>query len=134
VRLTLFLWLPLSLRPVLHRQDSRMLVLRALDLKKETPDTHPTLKRLTPPLADRIRAKAKELLIDEELRKRRVNKLQMIAEGADAQRKDSEANTKKRTREDKQAWEESRESRVHNWRDFKAGNTRKKAKVYKALG
>jgi DnaJ family protein C protein 8 len=113
-----------------------MLVLRSLDppLKKETPDSHPSLKRLTPPLAERIKAKAKELLIDEELRRRRVNKLQMIAEGADAQRKETDAQTKKRTREEKEAWEESRESRVHNWRDFKAGNTKKKAKVYKALG
>lgn len=54
--------------------DARMLVLRGLKppLPANTPDNHTTLVALRdPPLKERIRLKTKELLIEEELRRRR---------------------------------------------------------------
>jgi hypothetical protein len=55
-------------------QDARMLVLREVGLPRDTPDDH---EKLNPPamkdpdLKERVRRKAKEIMIDDELRKRR---------------------------------------------------------------
>ena len=118
-----------------YSKDSRMLVLRALNLKPDTEDSHRTLRNLDPPLPQRIQSKVKELLIDEELRRRRTNKIQMIAEGADAQRKEKEQHDTKRKRDQDRAWEDTREHRVQDWRSFQSGGTRKKGKLHhKALG
>lgn len=55
-------------------QDARMLVLREVGLPRETPDDHDKLKppaMKDPDLKERVRRKAKEIMIDDELRKRR---------------------------------------------------------------
>ena len=53
----------------------------------------------------RVKAKLKEIMIEEEIRKRRTVKMAMIAEGAEAQRAEQEQDTRKRKAQDKAAWE-----------------------------
>lgn len=137
----------------LDRADARMLILRGLNVPTEAPDSHDKLRFLQPTLKERVKQKTKELLIDEELRRRRTNKMQMIAEGAEAQRIDKEANERKRKAAEKAAWEgayrqylpamispsrgvlilaflnsstESRETRVGDWRSFQKGGQKRK--------
>lgn len=82
-----------------------MLILRGLGVPPEAPDNHDKLRFLQPPLRERVKQQTKQILIDDELRRRRTNKMQMIAEGAEAQRVDKEANERKRKAADKAAWE-----------------------------
>ena len=82
-----------------------MLVLRGLGVAPEAPDSHDKLRFLLPPLRERVKQKTKEILIDEELRKRRTVQMTMIAEGAEAQRVETAANERKRKMEDKAKWE-----------------------------
>ncbi|POY76252.1 hypothetical protein BMF94_0447 [Rhodotorula taiwanensis] len=110
-------------------QDARMLVLREIGLPRETPDDH---EKLNPPamkdpdLKERVRRKAKEIMIDDELRKRRVQKMTMIAEGAEAKRVEDAVAERKRKMEEKERWEETREDRVWDWRSF---NKKKKKRT-----
>ncbi|KAK9893611.1 chaperone regulator [Cystobasidium minutum MCA 4210] len=106
--------------------DARMLILRSLNLPPETPDTHDKVRFLLPPMRERVKQKAKEILIDDELRRRRTNKMQMIAEGAEAQRVETAQAERKRKAEEKAQWEESREARVTDWRSFQKGTSKKK--------
>lgn len=85
--------------------DARMLILRGLGVPPEAPDSHDKLRFLLPPLRERVKAKTKEIMIDDELRRRRGNKMQMIAEGAEAQRVEKAQEERKRKMEDKAAWE-----------------------------
>jgi len=112
--------------------DARMLVLRSLGVPSDAPDTHDKIRFLRPPLRERVKAKAKEIMIDEELRRRRTVKMTMIAEGAEAQRAEKEQTERKRKTEEKAKWEDSREARVTDWRSFQKGG--KKAKRPKVLG
>lgn len=82
-----------------------MLILRSLNLPPETPDTHDKVRFLLPPMRERVKQKAKEILIDDELRRRRTNKMQMIAEGAEAQRIETAQMERKRKQEEKAQWE-----------------------------
>jgi hypothetical protein len=82
-----------------------MLVLRTIGLGPDTPDTHDKVRFLQPTLRERVRTKSKELLVEDELRKRRTVKMTMIAEGAEAQRVEKEQAERKRKHEDKAAWE-----------------------------
>ncbi|GAA5843256.1 hypothetical protein JCM9279_002039 [Rhodotorula babjevae] len=102
-------------------KDARMLVLRELGLPRETPDDHELLrppKMCDPDLKERVKRKAKEIIIDDELRKRRLQKMTMIAEGAEAKRQEDALVERKRKAEEKERWEETREDRVHDWRNF----------------
>ncbi|SDA02879.1 BZ3500_MvSof-1268-A1-R1_Chr11-1g03201 [Microbotryum saponariae] len=110
--------------------DARMLVLRAEGMAPITPDTSPRVTSLTnPDFRERIRLKTKELLIDQELRRRRVNKMTMIAEGAQAKKDEEALEKRKRKMEDDKRWEETREDRVTDWRSFQKGGKKKKTKT-----
>jgi len=55
-------------------KDARMLVLREIGLPRDAPDDHELLrppKMRDPDLKERVKRKAKEIIIDDELRKRR---------------------------------------------------------------
>ncbi|BGP50888.1 DnaJ sub C member 8 [Rhodotorula kratochvilovae] len=102
-------------------QDARMLVLREVGLPRDAPDDHELLrppKMKDPGLRERVKRKAKEIIIDDELRKRRVQKMTMIAEGAEAKRAEDALAERKRKAEEKERWEETREDRVTDWRSF----------------
>jgi len=100
-----------------------------LSLPTTTPDDHPRLKGLTPPFKAQLRAKSKELLIEEEVRRRRAIKMNLANEGFEARKKEEEVTAKKRKAEDDARWEETREQRVGSWRTF--SNTSKKKKKQK---
>lgn len=104
--------------------EARSTLLKALSLPTSTPDDHPNLRGLTPPFKTQLRQKSKELLIDEELRRRRcvhchrditavfdktldrrAVKMNLANEGFEARKKDEEVATKKRKAEDDARWE-----------------------------
>lgn len=77
------------------------------------------------------RDKTREVLVDEELRRRRQRDAQFREEGRQKKKEEDEAEERKRKREWEKAWEETRDDRVENWRDFQAGRMgeRKKKKA-----
>ncbi|KAI0264469.1 DnaJ-domain-containing protein [Gloeopeniophorella convolvens] len=109
--------------------QARVLLLKALALPAATPDDSPKLRGLVPPFKTQLRAKSKELLIEEELHRRRSIKMNLANEGFEARKKDEEVATRKRKAEDDAKWEENREQRVDSWRSF--SNTSKKKKKQK---
>ncbi|KAH9972818.1 DnaJ-domain-containing protein [Lactifluus volemus] len=110
--------------------QARSILLKGLSLPTSTPDDHPKLKGLTPPFKAQLRQKSKDLLIEEELRRRRAVKMNLANEGFEARKKEEEVTAKKRKAEDDAKWEETREQRVGSWRTFT--NTSKKKKKEKA--
>ncbi|KAJ7475946.1 DnaJ domain-containing protein [Mycena latifolia] len=111
--------------------QSRSLILKSLSLPLTTPNTDPALRRLEPSFKARMRAQTKELLIDEELRRRKAIKMNLANEGLEARMKDAEVAGKKRKAEDDKVWEDTRDQRVDSWRTF--SNTKKKKKTKVAL-
>ncbi|KAF8206306.1 DnaJ-domain-containing protein [Mycena galopus ATCC 62051] len=110
--------------------QARALVLKALSLPLTTPHTDPALRRLDPSFKVRMRTQIKELLIDEELRRRKAVKMNLANEGLEARMKDAEVAGKKRKAEEDKVWEDNREQRVDSWRSFsKDSKKKKKAKV-----
>ncbi|KAL1663807.1 hypothetical protein GGF50DRAFT_102582 [Schizophyllum commune] len=106
-------------------RQARIVVLKFLSLPTNTPDNDPALTSLNPSFSARLRAQAKEMLIDEEVRRRkcvstvllynhykcrlicdrRAIKLNLANEGREAQR---------------------REERVGSWRNFASTQKKKK--------
>ncbi|KAJ7126878.1 hypothetical protein C8R44DRAFT_617399 [Mycena epipterygia] len=111
--------------------QSRALILKALSLPLTTPSTDPALRRLDPSFKTRMRAQTKELLIEEELRRRKAIKMNLANEGLEARMKDAEVAGKKRKAEEDRVWEDTRDQRVDSWRTF--SNTKKKKKTKIAL-
>ncbi|KAI0279711.1 DnaJ-domain-containing protein [Russula aff. rugulosa BPL654] len=110
--------------------QARLVLLKGMSLPTSTPDSHPRLQGLTPPFKTQLRQKSKELLIEEEVRRRRAVKMNLANEGFEARKKEEEVTAKKRKAEDDARWEETREQRVDSWRSF--ANTSKKKKKGKA--
>ncbi|KAL1949478.1 hypothetical protein VTO73DRAFT_8359 [Trametes versicolor] len=115
-----------ELDAVIHQ--ARAILLKALTLPLNTRDDDPRLKSLTPPWKQQLLTKAKEMLIDEEVRRRKAVKMNLANEGLEARKKEEEVNAKKRKAEEEARWEETREQRVGNWRTF-ATNPKKKKKT-----
>ncbi|KAI9593762.1 hypothetical protein BDF19DRAFT_471746 [Syncephalis fuscata] len=74
-----------------------------------------------------VRNKFKDLLIEEELRRRRLLKKEMERESNEMRKVDEDIETRKRKKQADKAWEDSRDTRVGNWRDFMAGGKGKKS-------
>ncbi|KAG0326182.1 hypothetical protein BG000_001502, partial [Podila horticola] len=70
-----------------------------------------------------VKQKTKDLLIEVELRKRKLMKKEMEAEGEVARKQDEVMTERKRKQEAQKVWEDSRDDRVHSWRNFQAGKT-----------
>jgi DnaJ family protein C protein 8 len=103
--------------------EARSQVLKALNLPTSTTDSDPRLQDLDPPFQVRLRAQSKQLLIDEELWRRkwvssfscryfifnlessRAIKLNLANEGLEARKKEEEVVQKKRKAEDDKLWE-----------------------------
>ncbi|KAG6900801.1 hypothetical protein C0993_000120 [Termitomyces sp. T159_Od127] len=110
--------------------QARLMILKALNLPSSTPDTDPNLRGLEPPYKVRLRLQSKELLIDEEVRRRKAIKMNLANEGLEARKKDEEIAAKKRKVQEDKQWEDNREQRVDSWRAFtKDTRKKKKAKV-----
>lgn len=108
--------------------DARMLLIRE---RKWTVDS-PELK--TPEFAKDWREKTKEVLIDNELRRRKQLKAQLAEEGREQRKQEMEIEDRKRKREAEQAWESTRDKRIDSWREFQKGGAKKKKKKAQPLG
>jgi DnaJ family protein C protein 8 len=74
------------------------------------------------------RDKTREVLVEEELRRRRQRDAQFREEGRQKKKDEDEAEERKKKREWEKAWEETRDDRVESWRDFQAGRMGEKKK------
>ena len=85
------------------------------------------MTNLNPPFEDRVRKATRELMIDDELRRRKLIKMQHAMEGAEERKREEAIVERKRKVEEKERWEETREERVAGWRAFdkKKGKKRK---------
>ncbi|KAI0777139.1 DnaJ-domain-containing protein [Irpex lacteus] len=115
-------------------KQARNLVLKTLNLPTTIKDDDPRLKDVVPPFRQQVRAKCKELLIDEEVRRRKAVKMNLANEGLEAKKKEEEVNAKKRKAEEDAAWEANREERVGSWRNFANSNKKKKKSKVAVLG
>jgi DnaJ family protein C protein 8 len=114
--------------------DARMLLIRE---NKWTVDS-PELK--TESFAKQWRDKTREVLIDNEMRRKRQIKAQMQEEGREQRRADDELEVRKRKRQHEQDWEATRDQRIDSWRQFQKGKSsggddgKKKKKKLKPIG
>jgi len=108
--------------------------LKSNNLPSSTKDDDPELKHLRPAFKVQLREKSKELLIEEEVRRRTAIKMNLANEGLEARKKEEEVASKKRKAEEDRAWEDGREQRVGSWRNFSNGKKKKKTKGPALLG
>ncbi|KAI0813946.1 DnaJ domain-containing protein [Xylaria sp. FL0064] len=118
--------------------DARMLLIRE---NKWTVDS-PELK--TEAFAKKWRDKTREVLIENEVRRKRQMKAQMQEEGREQRRADDELEARKRKRQHEQDWEATRDQRIDSWRQFQKGKSssgggdeggsKKKKKKLKPIG
>ncbi|KAL0954989.1 hypothetical protein HGRIS_003915 [Hohenbuehelia grisea] len=115
--------------------QARSLVLKSLGLPTSTsPDDIRVRSVVDPPFKERLRIQSKELLIDDEVRRRKAIKLNLANEGLEARKKEEEVASKKRKAEDDKQWEENREQRVGSWRNFATNSKKKKKTKTQILG
>ncbi|KAK8865656.1 hypothetical protein IAR55_000801 [Kwoniella newhampshirensis] len=98
------------------------------------PDDDPRLTNLRPPLDQQVRAKGREILVEDELARRRKTKLAYANEGAEKAKAEAEVAARKRKIEDQAKWEERREDRIKDWRDFSHKKVKKSKKNAHVLG
>ncbi|KAI9031947.1 hypothetical protein CLU79DRAFT_693804 [Phycomyces nitens] len=79
-----------------------------------------------------VREKVKEILIEMELRRRRMLKKELEAEGVVARKAEEAVIDRKRKAEEAKQWEASRDTRVNSWRDFQKKGGKKVKKVKKS--
>ncbi|KAI1327520.1 DnaJ domain-containing protein [Xylariaceae sp. FL0255] len=114
--------------------DARMLLIRE---NKWTVD-NPELK--TDAFARKWRDKTRDVLIENEMRRKRQMKAQMQEEGREQRRADEELEERKRKRQHEQDWESTRDQRIDSWRQFQKGKSggddggKKKKKKLKPIG
>ncbi|KAI0322755.1 DnaJ-domain-containing protein [Amylostereum chailletii] len=113
--------------------QARNLILRELGLPTTTPLDHPKVAELKPPFKEQLRAKAREVLIEEEVRRRKAIKMNMANEGFEARKKEEEVTARKRKAEEDANWEANREQRVDSWRSFANTSSKKKKKTKVAV-
>jgi len=114
--------------------QARNLVLKALNLPISTSNSDHKLQGLDPPFKTRLRAQSKQLLIDEEVRRRKAVKMNLANEGLEARKKDEEVAQRKRKAEEDKSWEDNREQRVDSWRNFSSSGKKKKKTKVAVLG
>ena len=114
--------------------DARMLLIRE---NKWTVDSE-ELK--TDEFRRMWRDKSREVLIDNEHRRRRQMKAQMQEEGREQKKQEQEVEERKRKRQHDQDWEATRDERISSWRTFQkgkgggGGGPDKKKKKMKPIG
>ncbi|OCH94364.1 DnaJ-domain-containing protein [Obba rivulosa] len=114
--------------------QARVVVLKTHNLPTTIADDDPRLKTLTPPFREQLRAKSKEFLIDEEVRRRKAVKMNLANEGLEARKKEEEVLARKRKAEEEVQWEETRDQRVGSWRTFTQSSKKKKKTKVAILG
>ncbi|EIW72847.1 chaperone regulator [Tremella mesenterica] len=97
-------------------------------------DDDPKLQNLKPPFDLQVRMKARDILVEDELARRRKQKVSYANEGAEKAKVEAEVNERKRKQEEHHNWEERREERIGQWREFNAKKTKKSKKNIHVLG
>lgn len=77
------------------------------------------------------RLKTKDVLIENELRRRKLAKIQMEEEGRLKRKAEEELEDKRRQKERQKAWEDTRDTRVNSWRDYQKKEDKKRQKKKK---
>lgn len=95
--------------------DARMLLIRENKWTVDSPELQ------APAFARAWRDKAREVLVDNEMRRKRQMKAQMQEEGREQRRADQEDQDRKRKRQHEQDWESTRDQRIDSWRQFQKG-------------
>lgn len=109
--------------------SARVLVLREqLNLPASLSSDSPQLHGLCPTFEERVRKATKELMIDDELRKRKSLRMQHAMEGEEERKKEQALEERKRKADEKVKWEETREERVARWRQFAKAGAKKRKK------
>jgi len=115
----------------LSNEKSRQFLLAIIEEAKITLTNEQKIK----PDSLQIKQKTKEILIEQELRRRKSLKRELEAQGLAAQKAEQIEKERKRKAEEDKLWEETREQRVNNWRDFQTKkNSNSSAKKKKKLG
>ncbi|CAO1632633.1 unnamed protein product [Parajaminaea phylloscopi] len=116
--------------------SARMLVLKEqLNLPPTLSSDSPQLQGLCPTFDERVRKATKDLMIDDELRKRKALRMQHAMEGEEERKKEQALEERKRKADEKVKWEETRDERVAGWRAFaKTGGKKRKKDSGNVLG
>lgn len=77
---------------------------------------HPDLD--TPEFMDALRSRTRDVLIEDELTRRRKRALQMAEEGRIRKEEEARDDERKRKRAEDKKWEDTREDRIGDWRKF----------------
>lgn len=112
--------------------SARVLCLRELGLPANTESEDQRLRGLIPSFDERVRKETKEMMIDDEVRRRRAIRIQLATEGEEQRKRENAENERKRKVEEKEQWENNRQDRIDNWRQFQKGGTSGKSKKKKA--
>lgn len=100
-----------------ERLDQCFAVARQMLLRERRWSTsHPELQ--TPEFLGDVRRRTREVLIEDELDRRRAKAAQMREEGRERAEQDARAAERKRKREHEKSWEATRDQRVGGWRKF----------------
>lgn len=114
--------------------DARLMVLKELGLPFSTASDDPRTASLVPSWEDRVRAATKELMVDDELRRRKAIRIQHQAEGEAQRKKEAAIAERKRKSEHDTQWESTRDHRVAGWRNFQKGAKKKRKDDADVLG
>lgn len=111
--------------------SARYLVLKEhLNLPVSTPSDSPSLAGLNPTFEERVRLATRDLMIDDELRRRKSLRAQHAMEGEEERKREAAVEERKRKAEQKERWEDTREERVAGWREFsKTGKGKRRRRV-----
>ena len=114
--------------------DARMLLIRDLKLTVD----HDEVKHPNADFLRKWRLKTREVLMDDEHRRRRRQKAQLQEEGREQRRQEQEVEDRKRKREHEVQWEATREKRIDSWRSFQRAKgekeERRKKRKMKVIG
>jgi len=114
-------------------KQARIDTLKSMNLPTTIADDDPRLQNEWTAFTEKLRLRSKQILIEEEARRRLAIKVNLANEGTEQRMKEAEVSMKKRKAEEDARWEENRESRVGSWRDF-SGKPKKKKKTSNLLG
>ncbi|KAK0529655.1 DnaJ subfamily C member 8 [Tilletia horrida] len=114
---------------------ARIVALKELGLPPTIAPDDERIEALGPgALEERVRAKTKEIMIDDEVQRRRAIRLQHAAEGAEQRKREEAVEERKRKADEKEQWEATRDERVAGWRTFQKGNKKRKGDSKNILG
>jgi len=114
-------------------KQARVEALKSLSMPTSIQDDDHRLEEVRAKFKETIRTKSKQILMEEEARRRLAIKVNLANEGTEQRMKEAEVAMKKRKAEEDANWEENRESRVGSWRNF-SKQPKKKKKTATLLG